>query len=57
VAWWRGDVSFAEAQRMGLTVEGPRTLAKAFPGWFERYVFAEVGQAAAGSSLPLAGRD
>ena len=42
VAWWRGDVSFAEAQRMGLTVEGPRGLAKAFPGWFERYLFAEV---------------
>ncbi|MBJ6126622.1 winged helix-turn-helix transcriptional regulator [Microvirga splendida] len=42
VAWWRGDVSFAEARRMGLTVEGPRTLAKAFPDWFERYLFAEV---------------
>lgn len=46
VAWWRGDVSFAEAQRMGLTVEGPRALAKAFPGWFERYLFAEVRPAA-----------
>jgi len=46
VAWWRGDVSFAEAQRMGLTVEGPRGLAKAFPGWFERYLFAEVRPAA-----------
>jgi DNA-binding HxlR family transcriptional regulator len=45
VAWWRGDVSFAEAQRMGLTVEGPRELAKAFPDWFERYLFAEVGPA------------
>ncbi|MGF9756107.1 winged helix-turn-helix transcriptional regulator [Microvirga sp. 0TCS3.31] len=46
VAWWRGDVSFADAQRMGLTVEGPRSLAKAFPDWFERYLFAEVGPAA-----------
>jgi len=46
VAWWRGDVSFAEAQRMGLTVEGPRGLAKAFPGWFERYLFTEVRPAA-----------
>lgn len=45
VAWWRGDASFAEAQRMGLTVEGPRELAKAFPDWFERYLFAEVGPA------------
>jgi hypothetical protein len=46
VAWWRGDVSFAEAQRTGLTVEGPRELAKAFPHWFERYLFAEVEPAA-----------
>jgi DNA-binding HxlR family transcriptional regulator len=46
VAWWRGDMSFAEAQRMGLTVEGPRALAKAFPDWFERYLFAGIGPAA-----------
>ena len=57
VAWWRGDVSFAEAQRMGLAVEGPKALARAFPDWFERYLFAEVGRAATGASLPLAGRD
>jgi DNA-binding HxlR family transcriptional regulator len=43
VAWWRGDASFAEAQRMGLTLCGSRTLARAFPGWFERYKFAHVG--------------
>lgn len=42
VAWWRGDSGFAEAQRMGLTVEGPRPLARAFPAWFERYQFAQV---------------
>ncbi len=47
VAWWRGDVSFAEAQRMGLTVEGPRDLARAFPDWFERYLFAGVEPAVA----------
>lgn len=46
VAWWRGDVNFAEAQRTGLTVDGPRELAKAFPDWFERYLFAEVQPAA-----------
>jgi len=45
-AWWRGDVPFAEAQRMGLTVEGPKALARAFPGWFDRYLFAHVGPAA-----------
>jgi DNA-binding HxlR family transcriptional regulator len=42
VAWWRGDSGFAEAQRMGLTVEGPRPLARAFPAWFDRYLFAGV---------------
>ncbi|MBA1155128.1 winged helix-turn-helix transcriptional regulator [Microvirga mediterraneensis] len=42
VAWWRGDVSFAEAQRRGLEVEGPRALARAFPDWFERYLFAGI---------------
>ncbi|EIM29346.1 winged helix-turn-helix transcriptional regulator [Microvirga lotononidis] len=45
-AWWRGDVSFAEAQRRGLNVEGPKALAQAFPDWFERYMFAEVPPAA-----------
>jgi DNA-binding HxlR family transcriptional regulator len=45
VAWWRGDASFAEAQRMGLTVQGPRALARAFPGWFERYLLAPVNPA------------
>ncbi|MBB4041330.1 DNA-binding HxlR family transcriptional regulator [Microvirga flocculans] len=42
-AWWRGDVSLAEAQRMGLAVEGPKELVRAFPDWFERYLFAEIG--------------
>lgn len=41
-AWWRGDATFAEAQRMGLAVEGPRTLVRAFPSWFARYMFAHV---------------
>ena len=44
-AWWRGDVGFLEAQRMGLAVEGPRALAQAFPHWFERYLLAPVGPA------------
>lgn len=42
VAWWRGDMSFAEARRTGLMVEGPKELARAFPDWFERYVFAGI---------------
>lgn len=42
VAWWRGDVSLAEAQKMGLTVEGPKALARAFPNWFDRYLFAHI---------------
>jgi HxlR-like helix-turn-helix len=42
IAWWRGDTGFIEAQRMGLSIGGPRAIARAFPGWFERYLFAEV---------------
>ena len=43
VSWWRGDTSFIEAQRMGLAIAGPRTLVRAFPQWFDRYQFAEIG--------------
>ncbi len=42
VSWWRGDATFVEAQRMGLEVTGPKPLARAFPGWFERYQFAGI---------------
>lgn len=45
VAWWRGDAGFAEARRMGLAVDGERDLARAFPDWFERYLFAHVAPA------------
>ncbi|WP_262270253.1 winged helix-turn-helix transcriptional regulator [Microvirga yunnanensis] len=48
VAWWRGDATFAEAQRLGLRMEGPKGLVQAFPGWFERYLFAGVVPAASG---------
>ena len=41
-AWWRGDLDFREAQRRGLRIEGSRTLIRAFPGWFDRYLFADV---------------
>jgi len=46
-AWWRGDVTFNGAQRMGLKVQGPKELVRAFPSWFERYLFAPVAPAAA----------
>ncbi|MBW8723742.1 MAG: helix-turn-helix transcriptional regulator [Inquilinus limosus] len=42
VAWWRGDAGFAGAQRLGLSVQGPRALARAFPGWFLRYQLAGI---------------
>jgi hypothetical protein len=45
VAWWRGDMSFLEAQRMGLSIEGPKAFARAFPHWFELYPFAHIGPA------------
>jgi DNA-binding HxlR family transcriptional regulator len=39
VRWWRGD---AELARSGLELEGSATLRRAFPGWFERYLFAGI---------------
>jgi DNA-binding HxlR family transcriptional regulator len=45
VAWWRGDVGFAESRRLGLSLAGPRELVRAFPDWFERYLFAGVAPA------------
>lgn len=52
VAWWRGDASFVEAQRLGLAIEGPSPLRRAFPGWFDLYPFAHIGPAATkGASL------
>ncbi len=51
VAWWRGDMSFDQARRSGLSVEGPRALARAFPGWFDRYQFAHIRPAAGGPEI------
>ncbi|HEY0526358.1 MAG TPA: helix-turn-helix domain-containing protein [Stellaceae bacterium] len=45
-AWWRGDVGFVEAQRMGLSIDGPKALVRAFPEWFDRYLFAHIDPAA-----------
>jgi DNA-binding HxlR family transcriptional regulator len=45
VAWWRGDMSFLEAQRTGLSIDGPKAFTRAFPKWFDRYLFAHIGPA------------
>jgi DNA-binding HxlR family transcriptional regulator len=49
VAWWRGDVGFIEAKRLGLELSGKRDLARAFPTWFDRYLLADVLPVAASS--------
>ena len=46
VAWWRGDMRFLEAQRMGLEIDGPKEFTRAFPKWFDLYPFARIEPAA-----------
>ena len=46
IAWWRGDLSFCQALGAGLVLEGPREWVRAFPSWFERYLFAVVAPGA-----------
>jgi DNA-binding HxlR family transcriptional regulator len=46
-AWWRGDVSLADARSSGMVIHGRREWVRAFPKWFERYAFAAVAPAAA----------
>jgi DNA-binding HxlR family transcriptional regulator len=46
-AWWRGDVTLAQARRAGLAIDGPRALVARFPAWFERYALASVAPVAA----------
>jgi DNA-binding HxlR family transcriptional regulator len=41
-AWWRGDISLADARAEGMLVQGRREWVRAFPNWFERYLFAGV---------------
>jgi len=43
--WWRGDLSLAQARAMGLVLEGKREWVRAFPTWFERYLFAGIAPA------------
>ena len=56
VSWWRGDASFVEAQRMGLSVSGSKTLVRAFPEWFDRYQFADIGPVAQKSDKDVSAR-
>ncbi|GIL41320.1 winged helix-turn-helix transcriptional regulator [Roseiterribacter gracilis] len=42
VAWWRGDMAFANARRAGLAIEGSKNFVRDFPGWFDRYLFAAI---------------
>jgi DNA-binding HxlR family transcriptional regulator len=46
-AWWRGDLSLSDARAEGMLIEGRREWTRAFPRWFERYVFADVAPARA----------
>jgi DNA-binding HxlR family transcriptional regulator len=45
VGWWRGDLSFLEARRSGLVLEGPKAMIAAFPTWFDRYLLADMAPA------------
>ena len=46
IEWWRGDLTLTQARAAGLVLEGRREWIRAFPTWFERYVFAGVAPAA-----------
>lgn len=45
VGWWRGDIEFAAARRQGLNLAGSAAAIKAFPTWFDRYLFAGIRSA------------
>jgi hypothetical protein len=48
IGWWRGDLTFRQALEAGLVIEGRREWVRAFPSWFERYLFAGIAPAARG---------
>jgi DNA-binding HxlR family transcriptional regulator len=45
ISWWRGDATFVQARRMGVSITGAKALVRAFPQWFERYQLAEIAPA------------
>ena len=55
IRWWRGDVSFAQARQAGLLLEGRREWVRAFPDWFDRYLFAAVTPARASREVARTG--
>jgi DNA-binding HxlR family transcriptional regulator len=54
IGWWRGDLTLGQALGAGLVLEGRREWVRAFPTWFERYLFAGVPPAASGRRRPVA---
>ena len=48
IGWWRGDLAFRQAIAAGLVLEGRREWIRAFPSWFQRYLFSAVAPAARG---------
>jgi DNA-binding HxlR family transcriptional regulator len=51
-AWWRGDITLTAARSAGMTISGRREWVRAFPTWFERYLFAEVAPVRGTDSVP-----
>jgi DNA-binding HxlR family transcriptional regulator len=45
-AWWRGDLTLGAARAEGMAITGRREWVRAFPSWFERYLFADVAPVA-----------
>lgn len=51
---WRGDISWADAQRSGtVTIEGPQKLRSALPRWFTLSPFASVARPGAAPALAV----
>ena len=50
IGWWRGDLTFRQALEAGLVLEGRREWVRAFPSWFERYLFVAVTPASRATS-------
>jgi DNA-binding HxlR family transcriptional regulator len=55
IGWWRGDLTFRQAREAGLVLEGRRDWVRAFPSWFERYLFAAVTPASPATTTRRAG--
>ena len=56
IGWWRGDLTFRQARGSGLVLEGRPDWVRAFPGWFERYLFSEIAPATARAAPGAAAR-